>query len=183
MKVMMKRARVGLLLACTMMLVALGLACEPGPEIKDTDSTPLPPGFVAQSLSSLVQGASLIVVGEVTDIRAGRTAGAGEGLLQFNDVQVNVERQLKGAETAAVVVEQLDTGGRPVSSEVGSPYRKDERYVLFLSPGEGDRHVTIIQGRYLLRGGRVLPTQPGLVSDNVKGMKEAEFIEGIESAR
>ena len=102
-----------------------------------------PPGAVAQDLPELVHTASLVVVGRVVEVRAGRSAGSGEGRLQFNDVHISVERRLKGDPPATIVVEQVAPAGRVVSSEVGPPYKPGERDVLFMREGEGHRYVVL----------------------------------------
>src|SRR5688572_30688388 len=77
-----------------------------------------PPGAVAENLPELVRVASLVIVGRVVEVRAGRSAGSGEGRLQFNDVHISVERRLKGDPPATIVVEQVAPAGRVVSPEV-----------------------------------------------------------------
>jgi hypothetical protein len=133
-----------------------------------------------ENLRDLVEESELIVVAEVAEVKPGRSVQTREETLQFNDVTLTVEQVLKGEETASVTVEQLETGGRPVSAEVGPPYQEGQRYVLFLQPGEGDRQVTVPQGRFLLEGGEVEPTQPGDIAQEVEGMKEAQFIREIQ---
>jgi hypothetical protein len=140
-----------------------------------------PPLPIHQDLQSLVQATPLIIVGQVGGIQPGRTAGSGEGRLQFNDVRIGVERRLKGEPPPALVVEQVDVAGRILTLEVGPPYKRGERYVLFLQRGEGERFITAIQGRYKLKAGSVDPLVPGPVADNLKGMKEAKFIKEIEA--
>ena len=137
---------------------------------------------IPKDLSSLVQSVGVIVVGKVSGVPAGRTTGEGDARLQFNDVRITVEKRLKGDAPAEVVVEQLAAAGRTVTSEVGPRYERGERYVLFLRSGEGTRYVTSTQGRYLLRGGRVWPTEPGLVAENFKGMDEARFVGEIQAS-
>lgn len=161
-------------------IIALALvvtACSNGKHVSPTPA-PFP---LARDLSSLVQSVPLIIVGRVAGVQPGRTAGEGETRLQFNDVQVSVEKWLKGDTPTEVLVEQLAIAGRTVTSEVGPAYKPGERYVLFLRPGEGNRYITVTQGRYLLRRGRVHPTEPGLVADKMKGMDEAKFVEKIEA--
>lgn len=134
---------------------------------------------IQQDLAGLVRTAPLIIVGRVADIQPGRTAGSGEGRLQFNDVRVTVERRLKGEPPADLIVEQVDMAGR-VFIGLGPAYKIGERYVLFLRRGEGNRYITIPQGRYLLRWwGGVRPTEAGPVADKVKGIGESKFIEEI----
>lgn len=134
---------------------------------------------IQQDLAGLVRAAPLIVVGRVADIQPGRTAGSGEGRLQFNDVRVTVEKRLKGEPPAALIVEQVDMTGRTFFG-LGPAYKTGERYALFLRRGEGHRYITIPQGRYLLRWwGGVRPTQAGPVADKMKGMEESKFIEEI----
>lgn len=139
-----------------------------------------PPGPIYQDLPALVAATPLIIVGKVVDIRAGRIAGSGEGRLQFNDVRVSVERQLKGKPGASVIVEQVDMSGRIVLG-AGPAYKTGERYVLFLRPGEGHRYITIPQGRYLLVGGSVRPIDVGPAVETIKGKTEVRFIEEIEA--
>src|SRR2546426_8019399 len=120
-----------------------------------------PPGAIAEDLPELVHAASLVVVGRVVEVRAGRSAGSGEGRLQFNDVHISVERRLKGEPPATIVVEQVASAGRVVSSEVGPPYNPGERDVLFMRGGEGHRHVVLPQGRYRLARGPAQATGAG----------------------
>lgn len=164
--------RVLLLLALTM-----GIVCG---RVMSSSAAP-PPGPIAQDLVSLVHGADLIIMGKVVGVQAGRTAGQGHGRLEFNDVRVSVKKQLKGEATEKIVVEQLAEAGAFVTSEVGPPYQPGERYILFLGPGEGGRHIPVTQGRFLLRAGRVYPTQPGPAADSVKEMDQAKFIAEIEA--
>lgn len=146
-----------------------------------TQVSPTPAPFpVAQDLPSLIRDAPLIIVGRVTGIQPGRVAGEGEGQFRFNDVRITVEKQLKGKVSAEVLVEQLAKAGPTVTSEVGQPYEKGQRYVLFLRPGEGVRYIASTQGRYLLRDGAVQPTEPGPVADKLKGMDEAKFIARVQ---
>lgn len=140
-----------------------------------------PPGAVAQNLPELVRTAPLVVVGRVDEVRAGRSAGSGEARLQFNDVHVTVERGLKGELPATIVLEQVATAGRAVSSEVGPPYKSGERYVLFLGPGQNSRYVVLPQGRYRLERGTVRPIGPGLVAEQARGLDEARFVGEIEA--
>src|SRR5712691_4306368 len=165
--------------ACSLLL-ALAMVVGCGGGGPTASSTP-PPGPIAQDLPSLVQAAPLIIVGKVAEIQAGRTAGLGNAKMQFNDVRVSVEKRLKGGSPSAVVVEQADTTGRVFTSEVGPAYKVGERYVLFLRPGEGDRHVTVTQGRYLLSRGSITPVESGPAGDSVKGMDEGKFIQAIEA--
>ena len=140
-----------------------------------------PPGAVAQDLPEFVQAASLVVVGRVVEVRAGRSAGSGEGRLYFNDVHISVERRLKGDPPATIVVEQVAPAGRVVSSEVGPPYKPGERDVLFMREGEGHRHVVLPQGRYRLEGGTVHPIEPGPVAERARDVDEAKFVGEIEA--
>ena len=140
-----------------------------------------PPGAGAEDLPELVQAASLVVVGRVVEVRAGRSAGSGEGRLQFNDVHISVERRLKGDPPATIVVEQVAPAGRVVSSEVGPPYKPGERDVLFMREGEGHRHVVLPQGRYRLERGTVHPIGPGPVAERARGVDEARFVGEIEA--
>jgi hypothetical protein len=140
-----------------------------------------PPGAGGEDLPELVQAASLVVVGRVLEVRAGRSAGSGEGRLQFNDVYISVERRLKGNPPATIVVEQVAPAGRVVSSEVGPQYKPGERDVLFMREGEGHRHVVLAQGRYRLERGTVHPIGPGPVAERARGVDEARFIGELEA--
>jgi hypothetical protein len=140
-----------------------------------------PPGAVAQDLPEFVQAASLVVVGRVAEVRAGRSAGSGEGRLHFNDVHISVERRLKGDPPATIVVEQVAPAGRVVSSEVGPPYKLGERDVLFMREGEGHRYVVLPQGRYRLERGTVHPIGPGPVAERARGVDQARFVGEIEA--
>ncbi|MBI2903169.1 MAG: hypothetical protein HYY12_06235 [Candidatus Methylomirabilis oxyfera] len=167
---------IGLLALFVAVVIGCGVGrpvfAVPPPSITDED-------IIHQDLPGLVRAAPLIVVGRVVDIKPGRTAGSGEGKLQFNDVRVTVEKRLKGEPPAALIVEQVDMTGR-VFIGLGPAYKTGERYVLFLRRGEGDRHLTIPQGRYLLRWwGVVRPTETGPVADKVKGTGESKFVEEI----
>jgi hypothetical protein len=135
-----------------------------------------PLGAVARDLPELVRVASLVVVGRVVEVRAGRSAGSGEGRLQFNDVHISVERRLKGDPPATIVVEQVAPAGRVVSPEVGPPYKLGERDVLFMREGESHRHVVLPQGRYRLERGTVHPIGPGPVAEKARGLDEARFV-------
>ena len=142
-----------------------------------------PPGSVAPDLPSLVRATPLIIVGKVLSLQPGRIAGEGEGRLQFNDVRVGVEKRLKGDAPETVVVEQVDmTRRRVLTPEVGPVYKPGERYVLFLSPGEGPRYITLGgQSRYLIDGQTVRAVGVGPVADQVKSADAAKFIEQIQS--
>lgn len=163
-----------LILACAIFTVALG--CGGGREA----IAARPPLPIHQDLQSLVQATPLILVGQVAGIQPGRVAGSGEGRLQFNDVRVTVEKRLKGNPAAEIIVEQVDMSRRIFTSEVGPPYKRGERYLLLLQRGEGDRYITVIQGRYLLQRGVVEPLDPGPAADPAKGKDEASFIKAIE---
>jgi hypothetical protein len=164
--------------AIGVLLGGLAMALTMGCSAPSTNA--LPPGPPVENLQDLVEESELIVVAQVSEVKPGRTVETREERLQFNDVTLEVEQVLQGEETASVTGEQLDTEGKPVSAEVGPPYKKGQRYVLFLQPGEGDRQVALPQGRFLLEEGEVEPTQPGDVAQEVKGMKEAEFIQEIQ---
>jgi len=140
-----------------------------------------PPGPVARDLPELVRMAPLVVVGRVVEVRAGRVAGSGEGQLQFNDVHIGVERGLNGEPPPTIVLEQVATAGRAVSSEVGPPYKPGERYVLFLRLNQGDRHVVLPQGRYRLERGTVRPIGPGAVAERARNLDEGRFVREIEA--
>lgn len=155
--------------------LVVSISCE----VDDAVYAAPPPDQIHQDLASLVQAAPLIIVGKVVDIQLGRIAGEGEAQLQFNDVHVGVERLLKGEPPDPLIVEQVAVAGQVLTPAVGPPYKRGERYVLFLRKGEGRRHITITQGRYLLQGGTVHPTEPGLAADKMKGMDEAKLIEEI----
>jgi len=170
------RGNVGWLALCVAVVIGCGwgrpVLAEPPQSIAAED-------VIQQNLAGLVRAAPLIVVGRVADIQPGRTAGSGEGRLQFNDVRVTVERRLKGEPPADLIVEQVDMTGRTFFG-VGPAYKTGERDVLFLRRGEGHRYITIPQGRYLLSWwGGVRPTQAGPVADKTKGMRESTFIEQI----
>lgn len=160
-------------LAYAVLMVVLG--CGGGGQA----SAARPPLPIHQDLQSLVQDTPLIIVGKVVDIQPGRVAGSGEGRLQFNDVRVMVEKRLKGNPSNEIVVEQVDMSRQVVVSEVGPPYKRGERYLLLLRRGEGDRYITVIQGRYLLRRGVIEPLDPGPAADRLKSMAEAKVIEEI----
>ncbi len=170
------RGNVGWLALC----VAVVIGCSGGrPVFAAPPQSIATEDVIQQDLAGLVRAAPLIVVGRVADIQPGRSAGSGEGRLQFNDVRVTVEKRLKGEPPAALIVEQVDMTGR-VFIGLGPAYKTGERYVLFLRRGEGNRYITIPQGRYLLRWwGGVRPTQAGPVADKTKGMGESKFIEEI----
>ncbi len=143
--------------------------------------TTTPPAEVAEEdLSGLVRAAELIVVGRIVSVQPGRAAGEGEARLQFNDVLVDIENQLKGEVRAPVTIEQVDTSGRVFSSEVGPPYRTGERYLLFLVRGEGNRYISIVNGRFLARSGRVRPVQSRSLAGNPKEMEEERFLQRIK---
>ncbi|MGH7428430.1 MAG: hypothetical protein ACREJ4_08780 [Candidatus Methylomirabilaceae bacterium] len=162
------------------LFVAIVIGCGGGrPVLAVPPSSITGDDVIQQDLAGLVRAAPLIVVGRIADIQPGRVAGSGEGRLQFNDVRLTVERRLKGEPPATLIVEQVDMTGR-VFIGLGPAYKSGERYVLFLRRGEGDRYITIPQGRYLLRWwGGVRPTQAGPVADKVNGMGESKFIEEI----
>jgi hypothetical protein len=171
-RVMLKGLRV---LACAVLMIVLG--CGGGGQA----IAARPPLPIHQDLGSLVKATPLIIVGKVVEIRPGRVAASGEGRLQFNDVHIVVEKRLKGKPSNEIVVEQVDMSRAVFVSEVGPPYKRDERYLLLLERGEGDRYITVIQGRYLLRGGVVEPLDPGPAADRLKGMAEAKVIEEIDA--
>ena len=160
-----------------LLALSVGVACGKSEPV----SAARPPGPIARDLASLVLGAPLIIVGEVVKLQPGRIAGKEEARLQFNDVHVRVERRLKGEPPDVVVVEQIAIGGHTFISEVGPPYRPAERYVFFLHPGDGTRYITTSQGRFLLKAGRVRPTDPGPVADAFKGKDEAKFIAEVQA--
>ena len=160
------------------LLAAIGIACHGG----GTVSATRPPGRpIAQDLASLVQTAPLVLVGRVVDVQLGRVAGQGEARLQFNDVQVRMEKPLKGKPAAVIIVELVAAPRGEVLLGIGPPYRRGERYLLFLRPGEAPRYIAIHQGRYLLKDVRVWPTQAGPVADSAKGKATAKFIAEIEA--
>ncbi|MGH7410903.1 MAG: hypothetical protein ACREJ6_07595, partial [Candidatus Methylomirabilis sp.] len=145
--------------------LTVGVVCGGGVSVA---SATAPPFLIAQDLAGLVQAAELVVVGKVIEMKPGRIAGEGDARLQFNDIRVTVEKRLKGEPTGTVTVEQVDMTGRFFLSGVGPAYNVGERYVLFLRPGEGDRHFPLTQGRYLLARGSVRPTEEGPAADKVK---------------
>ena len=140
-----------------------------------------PPGPIAQDVPGLGRMAQLVVVGFVVEVRTGRSAGSGEGRLQMNDVNMTAERRLKGDPPPTIIIEQVATAGRVVSSEVGPPYKAGERYVLFLRPADDSRYVVLPQGRYQLERGTVRPIGPGPVAEKAQGLDEARFVKEIEA--
>jgi len=135
----------------------------------------LPLGFtIAQDLPNLVNNATLIVEGEVVAIKIGRSAGEGTASLQFDDVYIKINNLIKGEEKKEIIIEQVHISEDTLSS-AGPAYLKNERYILFLRPGEPGRYVTIPQGRYLLEDGKVIPTQPGPVADRMQGRNAKKF--------
>jgi hypothetical protein len=95
-------------------------------------------------------------------------------------VQIQIESPLKGGVSGELTVEQLSLEGGVISPEVGPEYEEGERYVLFLTQGEGERYVTVSQGRYLIENGQIRSLQPGIVADEVNGMDAQQFIDQIE---
>ncbi len=138
-----------------------------------------PPGPIHPDLESLVNAAPVIIAGTITDIKPGRIVGSGDERLAFNDVLVTVTTSFKGIEGASLVVEQVAGAEHVVSPEVGTPYRKGERYVLFLRQGEGQRYITVGQGRYELRDGSVRPLDSGPAADIVTSWDENRFVEKL----
>lgn len=135
-------------------------------------AAPPPPLRMDQDLPNLVKAATLIIVGKVIDVKPGRVAGEGDGRLDFEDARIRVEKRLKGEAPAEVIVELVSQKRRVViHPQIGPPYQPDERYVLFLTPGEGGRYVALLpRGRFFLEGGRVGPLD----------MDEGKFIQEIE---
>ncbi len=170
----MRQPRLSFGVLCFMMILSVW---------QDAPSTAVvpPPGPIAQDLAGLVQAASLIIVGEVIDIRPGRIAGPPEDRLQFNDVHVRVEKSLKGKAATVIIVEQVAMPAGEVFVGLGPPYRRGERYLLFLTPGAGQRYVSVPQGRYLHRGGRMHALQPGPVADRLQGVAETALMAQIEA--
>ena len=140
-----------------------------------------PPGPVARDLPELVRAAPLVVVGRVVEVRPGRSAGSGEGRIQFSEVHISVERRLKGDPLATIIVEQVAPAGSTVSPGIGPAYKVGERDVLFLRAGEGSRHVVLPQGRYRLEDGVVHPIGPGSIAEKLRGIDETRFLGGIEA--
>jgi hypothetical protein len=149
-----------------------------GPRLDDHLSGP--PGSVAGSLAELARTAPVIVLGSVTRTSPGRTVEGPEPT-PFEDVEVTVERALKGTPGASVLLEQVaaTVPGLP-------PMRRGERYLLFVRPQMGDvgpgRFVLLSQGRLQLAGGRVRPITPGPVATEVQGLTEAELIARVQAA-
>src|SRR3989442_3991489 len=99
-----------------------------------------PPGPVARDLPELVRAAPLVVVGRVVEVRPGRSAGSGEGRIQFSEVHISVERRLKGDPLATIIVEQVAPAGSTVSPGVWPSDNVWERDVVFLGACDGSRH-------------------------------------------
>lgn len=139
-----------------------------------------PPGPVAGSLAELAAAAPVIVLGTVTRTAPGRTVEGPEAT-PFEDVEVTVERTLKGTQGASILLEQVaaTVPGLP-------PMRIGERYLLFVRPQLGDvgpgRFVLLSQGRLLLTGGGVRPITPGPVAAEVQRLSEAELIARVQAA-
>ena len=166
-----------MIVLAVLLIISICTQCGTGSQVSPTPS-PFP---VAKDIGSLARSVPVIVVAKIGELQPGRTVGEGDARLTFNDVHVTVERRLKGQLPAELIVEQLTLAGRKASSEVGPAYEPGERYVLFLLPGEGNRYVTATQGRYLLRKGRVHPTEPGSVADKFREAEEAKVIADIEA--
>jgi hypothetical protein len=125
-------------------------------------------------LAELVTAAPIIIVGRVVRITQGRIAGPPEEPLQFQDVLVAVERYLKGGpKPDTLVLEQVDPRGRVLLDF--EPYRRKQRLVLFLRPGEGGHHVVFGHGRYRIDGDAVRATKPGILADKIDGMLLEQF--------
>ena len=139
-----------------------------------------PPGPIHPTLESLVKATPVIIAGTVTDIKPGRVAGSGNERLDFNDVRVTVTTSFKGIESPSLVVEQMAGGRHVVSPEVGPPYRKGERFILFLRQGEGQRYITVVQGRFQLYKGSVRPLDAGPAADSVADWDESRFVEALQ---
>ena len=163
------------LLLLAVFLLLAGGACNNN---RESSATP-PPSPLHENISDLVNAAPVIVVGQVSEIKAGRVAGSGEGRLMFNDIFVKVEKPVKGHTPPIILLEQVAAEGRIFSSEVGPAFERGERDVLFLQLVEGDRYVIMPQGRYKLKRGSVDAVSGGLVADKVNNMKEAEFVAQI----
>ena len=130
-------------------------------------------------LAELVAASPAIVIGRVERLAKGRVAGPEP--LQFQDVFVAVEHYLKGGPRPdTLVLEQPEPKGR-VFLGIES-YRRGDRLVLFVRPGEGGHHVPMSQGRYRIERGTVKALQPGSVADQVAGMKLEQFRARIEAA-
>lgn len=163
---------------------ATGLgACGAGEELSNQAQAP-PRALqeIATDLRALAEGAPLIVVGTVGELRDGRRAGP-EGL-QFQDVVVSVESVLKGgADITAIILEQpAPSAGVIVSS--GGTFKVDGRYLLFVreSRSEAGRHVTVGQGRYLLDGATVRALLPGPVAEQLNGQSVDQVLERVREA-
>jgi hypothetical protein len=161
-------------------IITIGLAQACSENSAEGGLSGLPPGPVAEDLESLVEMSPVIIVGQVVGIQPGRSVETPEGPLEFNDVQVQIERPLKGDVSGDLIVEQLSLEEGVISPEIGPPYGEGERYVLFLTQGEGERYVTVSQGRYLIENGQIRSLQPGIVADEVNGMDAQQFINQIE---
>lgn len=137
---------------------------------------------IAADLRALVEGAPLIVVGTVSELRDGRRAGP-DGL-QFQDVVVSVESVLKGdPEVAAIVLEQPAPSAGVIVSSSGT-FEVDGRYLLFVreSRTEAGHHVTVGQGRYLLGGETVRALHPGPVAEQLDGQPVDQVLEHVRDA-
>jgi hypothetical protein len=129
-------------------------------------------------LAELVAASPAIVIGRVERLDKGRVAGPEP--LQFQDVVVAVERYLKGGPRPdTLVLEQPEPKGRIFLGFAS--YRRGDRLVLFVRPGEGGHHVPMSQGRYQIERGTVKALQPGAVADKVDGMRFEELRALIEA--
>ncbi|GEM_PF-6203397 len=142
-------------------------------------SAPLP---VYQTLSELVESTPLILIGRVHTIAKGRTAGEGDGSLQFHDVTIEIERVFKGHVTDEIVVEQVAGADHVLGSEVGPAYRVGERYALFLRLRPDRRAITVRQGRYRLTAASVEALGFGPVSQSLQGLSEEELVGKIQQS-
>jgi hypothetical protein len=129
-------------------------------------------------LAELVAASPAIVIGRVERLEKGRVAGPEP--LQFQDVVVAVERYLKaGPGPDTLVLEQPEAKGRVFLGF--ESFRRGDRLVLFVRPGQGGHHVPISQGRYRIERGTVKALQPGTVADQVDGKRFEEFRAQIEA--
>jgi hypothetical protein len=148
-------------------------------EPRSVQSTPTQQIAGPAGLAELVAASPAIVIGRVERLDKGRVAGPEP--LQFQDVVVAVERYLKGGPRPdTLVLEQPEPKGRVFLGF--ESYRRGDRLVLFVRPGEGGHHVPMSQGRYRIERGTVKALQPGPVADQVDGMRLEQFRALIEAA-
>ncbi len=113
------------------------------------------------SLAQMSGGAELIVVGVVQSVTPGRTVGEPGATIQFRELNVRVERVLKGAAAQSVVVEEegIHAGGQHYSLNNSRAAKAGARAVFFLKRKAGEQNVlyrlTNSQSRFFLHGGKV----------------------------